>query len=182
LERVEVLRGPQGTLNGRNATAGSISLFTKLPADTFGVAQKFSYGTFNDFLSRTTIDTGEIGSTGLTARLVYMKHRVDGYYNNTLEPRSQDPGAENTDAAFFALHGSWGNLTLDNKFDYNDSKFIGPPAQVVTANATWLSFFQTYNPGFTINPHFNATYTGYNPRPGVNTGLGDSLILTYDVS
>ncbi len=44
LDRVEVLRGPQGTLYGRNSTAGAINFITRRPDDEFGVNASLSYG------------------------------------------------------------------------------------------------------------------------------------------
>jgi iron complex outermembrane receptor protein len=147
LERVEVLRGPQGTLNGRNATAGSIALYTKAPGDRFGVQQKLSYGTYNDFSSRTTVDTGPIGSTGLSARFAYMHHEVDGFYRNTLTTRSNSPGARNSESFTFALRGEWGDrFTADYRFDFSDTVGQGSPTQVVVSTPTWLTFFQSSNP------------------------------------
>lgn len=47
LERVEVLRGPQGTLYGRNATGGSINLITAAPTDEFEGYTRLTYGSYN---------------------------------------------------------------------------------------------------------------------------------------
>jgi iron complex outermembrane receptor protein len=47
LERIEVLRGPQGTLFGRNATGGAISILTRGPTGEFGVRQELSYGNYD---------------------------------------------------------------------------------------------------------------------------------------
>jgi iron complex outermembrane receptor protein len=183
LERVEVLRGPQGTLNGRNATAGSIALYTKGPADKFGVQQKLSYGTFNDFQSRTTVDTGPIGSTGLSARFAYQHHEVDGFYNNTLTSRSNSPGARNSESFFFALRGAWGdNFTADYKFDFNDTKGQGSPTQIVAASPTFLSFFQTYNPGFQLYPDFTKELPIKWYRQSKQNVQGHSLVMSYDVT
>jgi iron complex outermembrane recepter protein len=47
LDRVEVLRGPQGTLIGRDSTGGSIQIFTKQPAKEFGMTANLGVGSFN---------------------------------------------------------------------------------------------------------------------------------------
>jgi outer membrane receptor protein involved in Fe transport len=47
MERVEVLRGPQGTLFGRNTNAGAVNMTTKKPADEFGARVKLNIGDFN---------------------------------------------------------------------------------------------------------------------------------------
>ena len=85
IERVEVLRGPQGTLGGRNASAGMISIISKKPEYQFGAKAEATYGNFN-FMRFSGSVTGPISET-LAARLdgVYVKR--DGFYkdntNNT---------------------------------------------------------------------------------------------------
>jgi len=48
IERIEVLRGPQGTLFGKNASAGVVSIITKGPTDTFQAEANAAYGSFDE--------------------------------------------------------------------------------------------------------------------------------------
>ncbi len=73
VERIEVLRGPQGTLFGRNASAGLINIITAKPSFDFGGTGEFTYGNYNNY-------RGQIGLTGpiLGDKVAF---RIDGVYN-----------------------------------------------------------------------------------------------------
>jgi iron complex outermembrane recepter protein len=82
VERVEVLRGPQGTLYGRNATAGAINIITRTPGDTPAGGVDLSYGDFNSIGARGSLSgpLTEILSAGISASY----DSRDGYFDNTV--------------------------------------------------------------------------------------------------
>lgn len=77
IERIEVLRGPQGTLFGRNSTAGAVSVITRDPTGTFGVQQDFTMGNHDEFRSRTSVDLPAIGPFSAYLSYVHDEHRGD---------------------------------------------------------------------------------------------------------
>ncbi len=80
IDRVEVQRGPQGTLGGRNSSAGLISIYSKKPSFTFGGSGELTYGNY-DFMRAASSVTGPI-SEQLAFRVdgVYVKR--DGFYSD----------------------------------------------------------------------------------------------------
>lgn len=81
IERVEVLRGPQGTLGGRNASAGMISIISARPSFNFGADFEATYGNY-DYLRLGGSVTGPIAET-LAARVDGIYVRRDGFYRDT---------------------------------------------------------------------------------------------------
>jgi iron complex outermembrane recepter protein len=80
LERIEVLRGPQGTLYGRNTTGGAVNIITRKPDDTFGGDLSVQVGNF---------DTVRVGgavnlpiSDGLAQRFAGYIQKRDGFTEN----------------------------------------------------------------------------------------------------
>ena len=81
LDRVETLKGPQGTLFGRNATGGTINFFTRRPTDEFSAAASVSHGDYATTRGEAYI-SGPLGH-GLSARLSGMLVEQDlGFYRN----------------------------------------------------------------------------------------------------
>ncbi len=80
IERVEVLRGPQGTLFGRNASAGLIHIISKKPSFTFGGTAELTYGNYDMWRASGSI-TGPITET-LAARLDGVWVKRDGFYKD----------------------------------------------------------------------------------------------------
>ncbi len=83
LERVEVLRGPQGTLYGRNTTGGAINVISRKPGDEFEADAYVEYGTFNSITTEAGVGGPIVpGLLGYRVAGTYVTN--DGYTLNRL--------------------------------------------------------------------------------------------------
>ncbi|MCB2048283.1 MAG: TonB-dependent receptor [Novosphingobium sp.] len=92
IERVEVLKGPQGTLFGRNATGGAIQVITKKPQYTAEGLFSASYGRFDDVFVKGYVSAPVVDDKAAISLSAYY-HRSDSYYKN-LRPDSSLDGEE----------------------------------------------------------------------------------------
>ncbi|HEY4546292.1 MAG TPA: TonB-dependent receptor [Pedomonas sp.] len=139
IERVEILRGPQGTLFGRNATTGAISLVTAAPTGEQSVRGSVSYGNYDAKRLKVSANLPEMGR--LAVRFSYLHDETEGDVKNLLagkklDVRLRDPqlgvleyadtlGARNTDAVQVAARLDLDAVTIDYRFDYTDGRYTG---------------------------------------------------------
>ncbi len=86
VERIEVLRGPQGTLFGANAIGGVISITRPLPQNEFGGRAQITVGNFGQIDAKGSL-TGPIIKDKLQARLAIASLNSDGQYRNAFDGR-----------------------------------------------------------------------------------------------
>jgi iron complex outermembrane receptor protein len=156
LDRVEVLRGPQGTLYGRNTIGGAIDMITRKPTEERSITATTETGNFAAFNGRLTVNVPLIGQNGffssdalgtlsLRENAVYRSH--DPYYGNVAPPNAPLPAASGTDGfsnlnrvtSLTALQ--WQptkDITVDYSFEYHRYRQSSPAFQ--------LSFIQPGGP------------------------------------
>lgn len=122
LDRIEVLRGPQGTLYGKNTTGGAINLVTRKPADKTGATARLTSGNFGYKEIAANADSGKIGENARFSVAVNKRER-DGFYDNL----SAAPGAasefkqlDSTAARLAGLFTLSKKLDLEYTFDISD--------------------------------------------------------------
>ena len=113
VERVEILKGPQGTLYGRNATGGLIHYISKKPTEEFEVEASASYGSYNYHEVEAAVSGGL--AEGLRARIAFVDTKEDGYLEST-NPAVRDAYGKNSTAVKGMLEldiGSKSMLTVN---------------------------------------------------------------------
>ena len=95
IDRVEVLRGPQGTLFGRNSTGGLVHFVTARPTKETTGFLSIGGGRFGEIKGEGAI-SGSL-SDNLTGRLSFLAHHSDGYIDN-VNPNLDDGGQAGTNA------------------------------------------------------------------------------------
>ena len=135
LERVEVLRGPQGTLFGKNASAGVLNITTKRPTDEFSAYLDTSFFQDNEMRLKGKVS----GALGENARgsLTIARSEFDGYLTNTFN--NQETGG------------------------YDHEGFRGMLEYDVADDLTVLAIFEHYEANDDCCPDLEALPSGRNP-------------------
>ncbi len=158
VEAVEVLRGPQGTLFGRNSTGGAVSFRLRRPTDEAGADFEVGYGNQGIREALVRLNTGNIVGDNLRASLTYVHNQNDGYVDNLLTPgNDDDPGANNLDAVRIALGADLGDTaSLYYAFDYSDFNSRGAAFQTTIASPAVTGFLNnsTTTPGCSLDFSF----------------------------
>ncbi|MFM7028250.1 MAG: TonB-dependent receptor [Chakrabartia sp.] len=143
LERVEILRGPQGTLYGRNALAGAVNLITKKPSGELGGSAEVSYGNYDAWRAKASIDLPKMGI--FSAKIAGQLSKRDGLVKITPNPYPQaflagTPSINQIDTVdskslLAQLRAELSdNFTADYSFDYNKQNQLPPFAQLLRVN------------------------------------------------
>ncbi len=126
LERVEVLRGPQGTLFGRNTEGGAINFVSRKPSGEFRGSAGVEVGNFNHQIYRIGMDLPRLGilSVGLNGR----KETMDGWARNLT---GEDMGALDREAYRVAATLDFtDDLQLTYSYDYSETNNTPPPVSL----------------------------------------------------
>ena len=177
LERVEVLRGPQGTLYGRNATGGNVNIITADPKASFDANFDVSYGNFNDVMAHAMVNAPV--SDSLAVRAAFVVHRDDGLFS-TEGTTDHNYGA--ADDTGLRLTGLWTpaesfkwRLSLDGYQSH------GTPGASIETGANQM-------PVNGLSPYHQPAYADPEPRNYIQNGavrsrmdlrLNDDLSLAY---
>lgn len=140
LDRIEVLRGPQGTLFGRNASAGLLSIYTKKPSFEFGANAEATYGNYDYFRLSGGV-TGPI-TDKIAARIDGVWSKRDGFYKN-VDAAGNELGRINDRDRYFVrgqlLFEPSDNITFRLIGDYTHRN-------EACCAATYISTRETYDP------------------------------------
>lgn len=152
IERIEMLRGPQGTLFGRNATAGAVSISTRDPKGEFGVKTAFTVGNYDQFRARVSVDLPQMGPFSGYVSYIHNYKRGDIRNAGVGQTWDRTPaglgvaksplylGTKDSDSVFAALKFEPSdNFKTVYKFDYNE--------ETGTPDATGFVGFNPTAPG-----------------------------------
>ena len=124
IERIEILRGPQGTLFGRNNLAGTINMVSARPTEDAGGKVKATFGDNGLRTVRAVVNSGSFADGMLRAKIAGVTRDYDGYYKNAFTGNKL--GDTSTDGGRLTIAFENGRFDATLIADYEDENVIGP--------------------------------------------------------
>ncbi|MGY6550599.1 MAG: TonB-dependent receptor [Erythrobacter sp.] len=176
LDSVEILRGPQGVLFGRNVTGGAVVINTGNPTDQLSgkfraaVDGPVDSGRGGANYTTSAVLSGPLIEDKLLFKVGAYYNKDEGYFRNLFDGSNQ--GAADTTIIRGALEARLGNLNLLAKLDYFTSEGDGPAAQnrgIFDRNSFDLAID---NRGFYTNDIWTGSFTAtWDIGPGTLTNI-----------
>ncbi|MEY8198052.1 MAG: TonB-dependent receptor, partial [Colwellia sp.] len=131
IERVEVLRGPQGTLYGKNTIGGALNIVTRKPSGEFTGEVSLGVGNYGMTDIYVTADSNQINEK-LSFNITANKKSRDGFYDNLslTSPVKKFKELDSTSLRIGALYEHSDNLELYYTYDSSDKKLTPSMGQV----------------------------------------------------
>src|SRR6267154_7359 len=158
IERVEVLRGPQGTLYGRNAIAGPLNEITRGPTSEFQGEVRATYGNY-DHVTLEGAFSGPIADGWEYKFYVNWDYQNKGYAKNIIPGKKSEYGRLNDLYLDGQIQKSFLNDKLDFWLKYQTAWWYGGAGNAGSQSAGW-------------NPYDSPTYEFGTASTGLNPGYG----------
>ncbi|NIB42308.1 TonB-dependent receptor [Pseudomaricurvus alkylphenolicus] len=167
LERVEVLKGPQSTLFGKNTVAGALNVTTAAPTEEFEASISASYEPEFEGWGTSVIVSGALTDT-LNARFAARVEETDGYLDNHLLDRNERQ-EEDTIARVTLEWMPSSDLSVRFKYEHGETDTVGrqDTIGITTPQADFI--YQTFgDPSFESSLDYDKYSNSLPGRPGVN--------------
>ncbi|MEM0955300.1 MAG: TonB-dependent receptor [Pseudomonadota bacterium] len=136
MESIEVLRGPQGTLFGRNSSGGAVNVTTVKPTGELGGSLEASVGNEGYQRYRASVDLPKMFDM-LSVKLSGAHMQWDGWADNDFPGQESDLASEDNDSYRIALRlEPTDNLTIDYAYDNTDNEGVPTPFQVTEVKSS----------------------------------------------
>src|ERR1700727_2459436 len=169
-DRIEVLRGPQGTLYGRNAIAGTINSISKRPTNDWTAEVRAKWGNFGTYDVEGKV-SGPISDTMRFSFGGYRNTQENGYYRNVLNGQSESSNLGRGNFFYWEAQFEW-DITPDVEFWTKVFQLGYDDSYRVPANTIGSYDYSAY-PNASLSPGaaFGAASTVFGANPLLPTGF-----------